>query len=267
MLVLVIILCVVIVVAGAGLMSMRRRLAEQTRVTHEADQRATEAAAAASLDAAADLAPSEPDVAAPETIRSDVVVSSPVPETRSGNTAALWAMERARSERTWRYSVSLGPDSVSVFDAADDPLLAALQVEVDAAREEVGTVVHLDAVVPTGLDDEACLLILRVAQELLAPVIRLGEQATLHVHADGSDVVITMTALDDEEAPVDIAPFTFIGSDSIQPVAGGARVRNVVTSVRDVSDVADVADVADVPTAAGAPTAPDAPTEVAEADQ
>ena len=258
MVVLVVLLVVGIAAAIAALIVSRRRLAEQIRLTADAERRA--AAGPQPLRPDSDIASATPPsvVEQPELDADSEAVIGPESGTEpraaiepesgtepgvdaefpassavgaeSSSAASLWAMERARSERTWRYSVSLGPDSVSVFQSTDEPLLAALQVEVDAAREEVGTVVHLDAVVPSGMSDEASLLTLRVAQEVLAPVVRQGEQATLHVRADGADILITVTLLDADEQPVTLDSFEILSSASIEPIEGGVRIRNVVVA-------------------------------------
>ena len=258
MVVLVVLLVVGIAAAIAALIVSRRRLAEQIRLTADAERRA--AAGPQPLGPDSDIASATPPsvVEQPELDADPEAVIGPESGTEpraaiepesgtepgvdaefpaasavgaeSSSAASLWAMERARSERTWRYSVSLGPDSVSVFQSTDEPLLAALQVEVDAAREEVGTVVHLDAVVPSGMSDEASLLTLRVAQEVLAPVVRQGEQATLHVRADGADILITVTLLDADEQPVTLDSFEILSSASIEPIEGGVRIRNVVVA-------------------------------------
>lgn len=114
----------------------------------------------------------------------------------------LWILEQARSERTWRYSVAPNPDSISVFADTTNPLLAALQVELDAAREEVGTVVELDAEIPDSLTVAATVLTLRAAQELLADVVRRSEETTLRVRADGDDLVVDVISTDEDGEPV-----------------------------------------------------------------
>ena len=91
----------------------------------------------------------------------------------------LWALEQARSERTWRQSVAIGEGSF--LDGVDDPLLAALQVELDAAREDVGAIVELEAELPTAVTPAGSVLVLRAAQELLARSMKTAEETTLRV--------------------------------------------------------------------------------------
>jgi uncharacterized protein (UPF0333 family) len=140
----------------------------------------------------------------------------------------LWVLERARSERTWRHSVALGPDSVSVFRETTDPLLEALQVELDAAREDVGAEVELDADLPAALTVAGSVLTLRAAQELLAGIVRRGEVTTLHVNADGRDVVVTVNSVDEDGEPVTPAPLPLPPSDDIVAVEDGVRIRGAI---------------------------------------
>src|SRR5829696_3916573 len=117
----------------------------------------------------------------------------------------LWALEKSRSERTWRHSVAVGPDG-SPFAETHDPLHEALQIELDAAREEVGAVVELDADLPPAVSAAGAVLTLRAAQELLAEVVRRSESTVLHVHADGADLVVDVESRDEDGNRVEPGP-------------------------------------------------------------
>ena len=147
----------------------------------------------------------------------------------------LWTLERARSERTWRFSVAPGPDSISELRQADSGetaavLVGALRIELEAAREEVGTVVELDADVPAGVTTAGAVLALRAAQELLADVVRRSESTTLRVRAHGTDLEVAVESVDDEGAPVTPAPLPLPVSPSIEAIDGGVRLRGAVTT-------------------------------------
>ena len=94
----------------------------------------------------------------------------------------------------------------SFLDGADDPLLAALQVELDAAREDVGAIVELDAELPAAVTPAGSVLVLRAAQELLARAMKTAEETTLRVRVDGDDVVVTVVAADEDGEPVPVEP-------------------------------------------------------------
>jgi hypothetical protein len=142
----------------------------------------------------------------------------------------LWTLERARSERTWRQSVALGADSTSVFEGSEHPLREALQVELDAAREDVGARVELDTDVPADVTAGGSVLVLRAAQELLARAVKVAEETTLHVRADGEDVVVTIEAVDEEGAAVAIDPLAVPASADVEATDGGVRVRRAIRS-------------------------------------
>jgi hypothetical protein len=137
----------------------------------------------------------------------------------------LWALELLRSERTWRHSVAPGPDAPSVLDGTTDPLRQALQIELDAAREDVGVEVELDAELPEELSTAGALLALRTAQEMLAPAVRDGELTSLQIRPDGADLVITIHSLDENDEPVVLEPLAIPTSTDIEPIADGVRIR------------------------------------------
>lgn len=155
----------------------------------------------------------------------DAVASAPV--TGELDAQVVWALERSRSERTWRHSVAVGPDGSAFSDAAH-PLADALQIELDAAREEVGAVVELDAELPAGVTAAGSVLVLKAAQELLADVIRQSETTTLRVRADGLDLLVEVDSRDEEGNRVEAGPLPTPQSSAIDPTADGVRIRNAV---------------------------------------
>ncbi len=142
----------------------------------------------------------------------------------------LWALERARTERTWRQSVALGADTASVLQGADEPLREALQVELDAAREDVGAIVELDAELPPNVTAAGSVLVLRAAQELLARAVKVAEETTLRIRTDGDDLVVTIVATDDDDQPVAIEPLAIPESPDMAPADGGVRIRGAAGS-------------------------------------
>ena len=116
--------------------SATESLATTSAERDAATTRATEAEAAAEEARTA--------ATAADTARAEAEARAAQAAERNGvDPDVLWTLEQARSERTWRQSVAVGDGSF--LDGADDPLLAALQVELDAAREDVGAIVELDA--------------------------------------------------------------------------------------------------------------------------
>jgi hypothetical protein len=112
---------------------------------------------------------------------------------------ALWNLELARAERTWRHSVAVSPDQDSPFAGTDDALGVAVEVEVAALREEVGVAMELRWDVT--VDDLARrLLVLRLVQELLSVASR-AEQAVVLSAESGEDgaVVLHLDSPDENE--------------------------------------------------------------------
>ena len=77
----------------------------------------------------------------------------------------------------------------------------ALKVEVDAARNDVGSDVELATDPPPEVEPATAVLVLRIAQELLADVVRRSETATLQVSTDGDDIVVAAEAVGRAENP------------------------------------------------------------------
>lgn len=120
----------------------------------------------------------------------------------AGELEALWRLELARSERTWRYSVAPLPLGPSPFAEAADPLRLAVEVEAAALREEVGAPLDVRWDVPPVADPGHALLVLRLAQELLAAAAREGQVAVLAVTGD-DDITLHLTT-EDGEPPLEV---------------------------------------------------------------
>ncbi len=256
MVVLVIVLAVLAVVAIVLALVTRSRLAAQraaaASATATAEQTAAERdaeqARAAAAESARDEAASRADSAEARAIEADgkaadaatqaaeAAARAAEAEARAAEAAArngldpdvLWTLERARSERTWRQSVALGAGSTSVFDGAEHPLREALQVEVDAAREDVGAIVDLETDIPANVTAAGSVLVLRAAQELLARAVKIAEQTTLRVLADGADVVVTVEPTDEDGAPVGIEALSVPPSADLEAIEGGVRIRGAI---------------------------------------
>lgn len=175
-------------------------------------------------DDARELAETERDRAVAESTEAATLAARLVDD-GSADPAALWALERRRSERTWRHSVGVpGADSPLV---GPDALMAALQVEVDAAREDTGAVVNLAADLPAALSAAASLAVLRCAQELLADAVAVGEEVTLRVGPEAGDVVIGIDGVDADGAPLALKALDLPPS-RLEVDAGAVRLRGVL---------------------------------------
>lgn len=123
---------------------------------------------------------------------------------------ALWHLELARAERTWRHSVAVSPDQASPFADTDDPLGTAVAIEVAALREEVGVAMELQW--EAAVDDPARrLLVLRLVQELLSLASR-AEQAVVLTATDAADGAIELHL----GAPEDHEPIEAVHLDGVE---------------------------------------------------
>ncbi|QXC62837.1 hypothetical protein KSP35_08680 [Aquihabitans sp. G128] len=228
-----IVLALVAAILLVALVQARRDLASRTRqLTASASARATveaerdlaraqeadaleqaatarEAAAAAEARShAADAARARAEAASAEAVASlaeAATLAARLIDDGAADPAALWALERSRTERTWRHSVAAVQGDPSPLAAALHPLWTALEIEVAAVREEVGAVVDLDVDLPGTVTPGASLATLRVAQELLATAARKGEVTTLRVAADGDDLVVEASSVDADGQPVPLS--------------------------------------------------------------
>lgn len=110
----------------------------------------------------------------------------------------LWHLELARSERTWRYSVAILPDDPSPFATTDDALRLAIETEASALRDDVGAFLTVDVEPHLCGDPARALLILRLAQELLAQAARLDEPSHLSVgHAPSGAITLSIRPVEE----------------------------------------------------------------------
>ena len=126
------------------------------------------------------------------------------------NAETLWDLELARSERSWRNSVAINPvDDASPFETTDDPLRTAVEVEAAALREDVGALITIDWKAEPIPSASRRLLVVRVAQEMLALAARAPGAARLVVTdaADGSgELTMAFEAADDSGPVINLVP-------------------------------------------------------------
>ena len=130
-------------------------------------------------------------------------------EAASANAHVLWALEMARSERQWRNSVAIDPMSeASPFSTADDPVREAVEIEAAALREDVGALISVDWQAPPIESVSRRLMIVRVAQEMLASAARVPGAARLLVtHDDESgELKMEFVSADDGGEVVNLIP-------------------------------------------------------------
>jgi hypothetical protein len=136
---------------------------------------------------------------------------------------ALWSLELARTARRWYHSVSPGPDAPCPLVDTSNALRTAIEIEAAALREEAGARIEVHWDLQESLPPEQSLLVLRVAQELLADAVTLAEITELTVAADGRTVVVTRRGFDEDDA--------IVGAPSLLLPAGRAVVSGDVVTI------------------------------------
>ena len=119
----------------------------------------------------------------------------------------LWELALGRVARTWRTSIALLPDEPSPLDGAPDALRAAVEVLVDAAREEAGADIELlwsgDA---SGIGAPRAVLALSVVEAIVETVAKVVAPTQLHVSvtSDGVEIGVTTDARPGGAVPLEV---------------------------------------------------------------
>ena len=123
--------------------------------------------------------------------------------TPEANAEILWGLEVARSERQWRNSVAIDPMSETTpFEATDDPVREAVEIEAAALREDVGALITVDWQASPIESAGRRLMIVRIAQEMLATAARVPGAAMLQVSQDDKSGELKMEFVSAEEGEV-----------------------------------------------------------------
>ncbi len=196
---------------------LRSEVAEQeARIEAQSNEIGTLVLENNALEARAETA--EAAVAAAEARNTGEVIGEEL-GSDDGHPATLWALELARSKRTWRTSVAANPFAEPTpFEETDDPVRLAVEVEAAALRENVGALVDIDWQIGPVTDPTRSHLIVRVAQELLEAAARNPEPLRLVVSGD-PDVTLRLEPRDgaDEGKPVTVTA-TDVELDLTEPV-------------------------------------------------
>ncbi len=155
----------------------------------------------AELDATREaLASTEAELAEVQT-RSAAAVRDPGEDASAAD--ALWALQLRQTAHTWRVSISLGPDDVCPLDDTDEPFRTAVEIEVDAAREEGGAAIDLVwGEEPVQPGPSAAALALALVRDVIATLGTTAGATVLRLEAEGDDVLVVVEARDDVGAPM-----------------------------------------------------------------
>lgn len=123
-----------------------------------------------------------------------------------GTLEQLWQLSLRRVEQTWRLSVAVDPSSPSPLDDSDDPFRTAVEIEVDAAREEAGAVIETewsgDAPVPVSRATVGLALVRDVVDSLGTSAERTT--LTLSRGVDALELTVDAVDADGRQMPVSL---------------------------------------------------------------
>lgn len=180
-------------------------------------QKRVEEADAALVEAEKARLAAEEEIAAAESRNAGLVIGE-LAEVDGAHPEALWDLEVARSERTWRNSVAVDPTSPEgPFVDAADPVRLAVEIEAAALRENVGAFISIDWQAEPVNDPAQRHLVVRVAQEMLEAAARNPEPLRL-VATGESDVTLRLELAEpDPDSPSDqvTIPSPMVASDLI----------------------------------------------------
>ncbi len=128
--------------------------------------------------------------------------------------AELWSLALADVQRTWEVSVCPSPGMPSPLEDTDDELRTAVEIEVDAAREEAGAAIELEWRGSDPVPVADAVRTLSIAQELIARLAKTAAEASLIVDSSGGAVALEVRAIDERGAdvvPADVAPAYRVG--------------------------------------------------------
>ena len=97
--------------------------------------------------------------------------------------------------------MATGPDQPSPFPGAADPVRVAVEVEVQALREESGALLELDWRLTEPLAPAGAVRVLRTAQEVAADAAQVMEEARLVVAPAEGGVRVAVEPAPDDPLP------------------------------------------------------------------
>lgn len=133
--------------------------------------------------------------------------------------AVLWDLAVRESEHRWRVSVAVDPSTGSPLDGATDRFRAAVEVEVDAAREESGAALDLVWKGETPPDAERAVVALALVRDVIATHGTAAATTTITIDSQDDAVEVSIDAVGADGTPVDVSI-----PDAIEVEPGRARI-------------------------------------------
>ncbi len=109
----------------------------------------------------------------------------------------LWLLSVRQAATTWRMSIAVDPSEPSPLEGCDDQFRAAIEIEVDAAREESGADLELEwageVVAPA---PERAVVALAVVRDVISELATTSARTTLRVSCLDDAVEIEAESVD-----------------------------------------------------------------------
>lgn len=117
----------------------------------------------------------------------------------------LWALALAQVEQTWRVSLAVGPAEDSPLRSGEDLFRRAIEIEVEAAREEAGADVELrwegaGAEVPS----RQAVLAWALVRDVITRYATVAAHTELTLRVDEDAVELRVEATDDDGRPTPV---------------------------------------------------------------
>ncbi len=117
----------------------------------------------------------------------------------------LWDLSLRQAEATWRLSIAVDPSAPSPLAACIDPFRTAVEIEIDAAREESGAVIELTWIGDGATASEHSVVALAIVRDVINQVGTAAASTTLTIACLDDAVELTVDSVDDDGEPVEVA--------------------------------------------------------------
>ena len=131
----------------------------------------------------------------------------------------LWQLSLRRTEQTWRLSIAIDPAGPSPLVDTDDPFRTAVEVEIDAAREEAGAVIEVEWTGDAPVPADRATLGLALVRDIVDSLGTTADRTTVTVtrHADALEIAVEAVDVDGQPLPVPLP-------DGLETSPGTARI-------------------------------------------
>ncbi len=136
-----------------------------------------------------------------------------------GTIEQLWQLSLRRTEQTWRLSVAVDPSAPSPLAGTDDAFRTAVEIEIDAAREEAGAVIEVEWAGDAPVPEDRAALGLALVRDVIATLGTTAERTAVTISCGVDALELTVEALDPDGQPLPV-PLP----DGLEASPGTARI-------------------------------------------